>query len=143
MEDAIMTKVSTTTHVPVPAEKIWDIVGRFNGVADWHPGFEKCELEEGGEIRRLTLVGGGSIVERLEKIDEDEHVYRYSILESPLPIANYVAELRVRPDEDGTGSTVEWSSEFEPKGVSAAEAMQLLQGVYQAGFDNLKKLFGG
>ncbi len=138
-----MTKVSMTTRVPVSPEKIWDLIGQFNALPDWHPAVEKSALEEGGQVRRLSLVGGGSIVERLEKIDEDEHVYRYSILESPLPVTDYTAELRVRPDKDGDGCTIEWSSEFEPQGASAGDATEVIQGIYQAGFDNLKKLFGG
>jgi hypothetical protein len=138
-----MTKVSMTTQVPVSVDKIWDLIGQFNALPDWHPAIEKSELEEGGQVRRLSLVGGGSIVERLEKIDDNEHAYRYSILESPLPITNYVAELRVRPAKEGEGSTIEWSSQFDPKGVPTADATEVIRGIYQAGFDNLKKLFGG
>ncbi|MFQ6022173.1 MAG: SRPBCC family protein [Acidiferrobacterales bacterium] len=138
-----MTKVNMKTQIPVSVEKMWELIGGFNAVPDWHPAVEKSELEEGGKIRRLSLVGGGSIVERLERIDDNEHVYRYSILESPLPVADYVAELRVRPNDQGEGCTIEWSSEFNPKDASDDDAMQVIQGVYQAGFDNLKKLFGG
>ena len=39
-----------------------------------------------------------------------ERLYRYSITESPLPISDYVAEIRVKDNGDGT-STVEWSSD--------------------------------
>jgi hypothetical protein len=129
------------TDLNVAADQVWEMVGRFNALPEWHPAVEKSELEDGGKIRRLTLVGGGSIVERLEKMDKDGHVYRYSIVESPLPVANYTAELRVKPKEDGSGCTVEWSSDFNPMGASMAEATQAIQGVYQAGFDNLRKMF--
>jgi hypothetical protein len=138
-----MTKVSMTTHIPISAEKVWDIIGHINALPDWHPGVDSSELEEGGKVRRLTLVGGGTIVERLERVDDSGHVYRYSIVESPFPVSNYVAELHVKPDDDDTGCTVEWSSKFDPKGASTKDAMELIQGMYQAGFDNLKKLFGG
>ena len=138
-----MAKISVSAHIPISAEKVWDIVGHFNALPDWHPNIEKSELEQGGTVRRLTLVGGGTMVERLERIDDSAQLYRYSITESPLPVTNYVAELHVKPDDDGTGCTVEWSSEFDPKGASAKDAMEVVQGIYQAGFDNLKKLFGG
>ncbi|MFQ5761036.1 MAG: SRPBCC family protein [Acidiferrobacterales bacterium] len=137
-----MTKVNMKTQVPVSADKLWELIGQFNGVPNWHPAVEKSELEEDGKVRRLTLVGGGSIVERLEQIDDNEHLYRYSILESPLPVADYVAEIRVHQNEDGTGSTIEWSSEFKPKDVSVQQATEVIQGIYQTGLDNLKKLFG-
>ena len=137
-----MTKVNMKTQVPVSADKLWELIGQFNGLPNWHPAIEKSELEEDGKVRRLTLVGGGSIVERLERVDDNEHLYRYSILESPLPVADYVAEIRVRQNEDGTGSTIEWSSEFKHKDASVQKATEVIQGIYQTGFDNLKKLFG-
>lgn len=137
-----MAKVSMTTRIPVGAERLWQLVGQFNGLPDWHPGVEKSELEQGGTVRRLTLFGGGTIVERLERIDDSDYVYRYSIVESPLPVADYVAEVRVRRHEEGGGCTVEWSSEFRPRGTSAKEAVEVVQGIYQAGFDHLKRIFG-
>ncbi len=137
-----MTKVNMKTQVPVSADQLWELIGQFNGIASWHPAVEKSELEEDGKIRRLTLVGGGVIVERLQQIDDNEHLYRYSIVESPLPVADYVAEIRVHQNEEGSGSTIEWSSEFKPKDASVQQAMDAIQGIYQAGFDNLKKLFG-
>jgi hypothetical protein len=80
-------------------------------------------------------------LERLEMLDDDDRLYRYSIVSAPLPVANYTATVRVR--DDGTGkSLVEWSSEFEPSGASETDAMQAIQSVYQAGFDNLKKILG-
>ena len=135
-----MTTVSVKTQLAVPADKVWDMVGHFNALPDWHPAVENSTLEENGKIRRLSLVGGGSIVERLEKTDDSAQVYRYSIVESPLPVANYSAELRVQSNQDGT-STVEWSSDFNPAGASAEEAAKVIRGIYEAGFENLKKLF--
>lgn len=136
-----MTTVSMKTDLNVSADQVWDMIGRFNALPEWHPAVEKSTLEDGGKIRRLTLVGGGSIVERLEKMDEDGHVYRYSIVESPLPVANYTAELRVHPKADGSGCTVEWSSDFNPFNASMEDATKAIQGVYQTGFDNLRKMF--
>ncbi|MDH3638834.1 MAG: SRPBCC family protein [Gammaproteobacteria bacterium] len=135
-----MANVKMSSHFSVAPDQVWDLIGGFNALADWHPAVEKSELEEGGTIRRLHLVGGGEIVERLQQSDDDKQVYSYSILEGPLPVQGYVAEIRVRPD--GDGCEVEWSSSFEPAGASESDAMQAIQDVYQAGFDNLKKIFG-
>lgn len=135
-----MAKVSMSSHYDVSADKVWDLIGGFNALPDWHPAIEKSELEEGGTIRRLHLAGGGEIVERLQQSSDDEHVYTYEILEGPLPVKGYVAEIRVRPQ--GDGCQVEWSSSFEPAGASEQDAMQTIQDIYQAGFDNLKKMFG-
>jgi hypothetical protein len=136
------SKVSSSTHLNVPAEKVWELIGQFNALADWHPAFEKSELEQGGKVRRLSLVGGGTIVERLERIDDETFRYRYSIVDSPLPVANYVSELKVVKDESGTGCRVEWSSEFEPVGASVSDAEKLIRNTYETGLKNLQTVFG-
>ena len=139
-----MTKVSMSVNLPASADKVWDLIGGFNALPDWHPAIEKSEVEEddSGSIRTLTLAGGGKIVERLESQDDSGHSYSYAILESPLPLVNCHATIRVNEDEGG-GCTVEWSSEFNPAGASENDAMKAVEGIYQAGFDNLKKMFGG
>ncbi len=99
-------------------------------------------MEEGGRVRRLQLVGGGAIVERLESFNENEHQYTYTIEQGPLPVANYKATVRVRTEPGKSGSTVEWSSQFLPSGATEKDAVAAIQSFYQTGFDNLKKLFG-
>ncbi|MBA2492409.1 MAG: SRPBCC family protein [Gammaproteobacteria bacterium] len=136
------TKVNSTTHLDVPAEQVWQMIGQFKSFADWHPAVEKSELEQGGSVRRLSLIGGGTIVERLERIDDESFKYRYSIVDSPLPVANYVSELRVVKDDSGNGCSVEWSSEFAPAaGTSTSDAEKSIRDIYDAGLNNLQSLF--
>ena len=139
-----MTKVSMSLDLGVSADQVWDLIGGFNALPEWHPAVEKSEIEgEGkGSVRTLHLAGGGTITERLEQLDEEGRHYSYSILSSPLPVANYNSTLRLKENPAG-GCTVEWESDFQPAGAPEADAMQVIQGVYQAGFDNLKKMFGG
>ena len=135
-----MPEVNLSTHLNVTPEKVWELIGQFNALADWHPAVEKSSLEEGGTVRKLSLAGGGEIVEKLLPTDE-EHTYEYSILSSPLPVMNYTSKIKVV--KDGDGAKVEWSSNFDPSGASETDAVSAITGVYQAGFDNLKKMFGG
>jgi hypothetical protein len=139
-----MTKVNLSTQLAVPAETVWGVIGSFNGLPDWHPAVEKSELTEqdGAKIRTLSLVGGGTIVERLEAADDKERSYSYSILSGPLPVADYVATIRVRKTDGGPGCTIEWSSEFTPSGAPEGDAVAVIRGIYEAGFESLKKMFG-
>ena len=123
-----MAKVSSSTELPVPAKTVWDVIGNFNALPDWHPAVAKSEIkkEGGSTLRKLSLVGGGSIEEKLEQIDDKERLYTYSILR-----------------EGDKGCTVEWSSEFEAKGAPENAATAAISGIYEAGFENLKKMFGG
>ena len=60
-----MTTVSMSTKVGVSAAQLWDTIGGFHSISDWHPAIEKCVIEEQGKVtlRRLSLAGGGEIVE--------------------------------------------------------------------------------
>ena len=139
-----MTKVSLSTTRPVSAQAVWGMIGGFNNLAKWHPAVAKSEETKEGAatIRRLTLHGGGTIVERLEGKDDKKRTYTYSILSGPLPVAGYKATLHVEENKDGKSCTVEWSSAFEPSGAAEPEAMKAIRGIYEAGFDNLRKMFG-
>ena len=136
-----MTKVSLTTKLSAPADMVWKLIGGFNALPEWLPPVTASKLDAGGRVRRLDLAGGGSVTEKLETFDDKKRAYSYAITDSPLPVANYVATIKV--SEDGEGSKIEWSSEFSPAGASEAEARKAIEGVYQAGFENLKKMFGG
>ena len=138
-----MSKVSTEQVLHVPADKVWSLIGNFNALPQWHPAVESSELSEGGNIRTLSLVGGGQIIEKLEKIQEGVFEYSYSIVDSPLPVANYTSTLRIKQGDDDNSCVVEWGGRFNPAtGSTASEAENAVMGIYQAGFDNLKKIFG-
>ncbi len=138
-----MTKVSMSTKLSVPADQVWNVIGGFNALPNWHPAVKESKLDAGGRIRKLDLVGGGNITEKLERFDDKQQVYSYSIMQGPLPVANYTATLKVNRAKDGKGCTVEWSSQFSPSGASEEDARKAIERVYQAGFENLKKMFGG
>ena len=137
-----MKKVHMQTEVDASADDVWRLIGGFNTLPEWHPLVQKSELERGGVMRRLSLFGGGSIIERLEHFSNNERQYTYSIIDANLPVRNYIASIRVR--EAGAGkATIEWSSEFEvAQGATEVDAVKTVEGMYQSGFDNLRKLFG-
>ena len=140
-----MTNVSTSTKLNVPAATVWNMIGGFNAMAEWHPAFEKSEetTEGGARIRTLTIAGGGgTVVERLERSDDKERSYTYSILSGPAPVANYTSTVKVREDDPGS-YTVEWSSTFDPSGAPEDDVQAAVRGIYEAGFENLRKMFGG
>jgi len=138
-----MAKVETSVALPVSAQTVWSVIGNFNGLPDWHPAVEKSETTQEGEekVRKLSLRGGGQIIEKQLSSDEKERVYSYSIVSGPLPVANYTAVLKVR--EADSGCTVDWSSEFEASGAPEGDAVAAIRGIYETGFENLRKMFGG
>lgn len=140
-----MANVNTNTKLPVSADMVWTMIGQFNGLPSWHPAIEKSEETREGEttIRKLTLAGGGgTVTERLERLDDGARSYTYSIVSGPIPVANYTATIKVIADGP-MSCTVEWSSEFDPEGVGENEAVDAIRGIYEAGMENLKKMYGG
>lgn len=131
-----------STLLNVPAGEVWDLVGRWNALPDWHPAIVKSEQSDDGRIRRLTLAGGGFIEERLESADESQRTYTYALTAGPLPVANYRATVAVK-NTGAEAATVEWSSDFEARGATEAEASAVIGQIYRDGLDNLKRMFGG
>jgi hypothetical protein len=119
------------------ADAVWAKIGDFCGISNWHPAIEKCALSADGKMRTLSLKGGGTVVEKLEKWDDAAHSYSYSIVEGPLPVANYMSTISVA--KDGAGSTLTWSGKYDAKGASDADSKKTMDGVYQAGVDVLVK----
>ncbi len=119
------------------ADAVWTKIGDFCGISNWHPAIEKCVLSADGKMRTLSLKGGGTVVEKLENRDDAGHSYSYSIVDGPLPVANYVSTISVA--KDGAGSVVTWSGKYDAKGASDADSKKTMDGVYQAGVDVLVK----
>jgi hypothetical protein len=85
---------------------------------------------------------GGVIREQLLTLSDYEYECCYSILESPMPLTNYVATLKLTPVTDGDRTFAEWSAEFDCEQARERElAHNIGQGVFQVGFDALKQRF--
>ncbi len=136
--------VSESTTLAAPAAEVWQSIGHF-GNLNWHPAVKHTEVTNGtegraGALRKITLQNDATIVEEALAQHDDAIIYR--IIESPLPVHNYVSKLKIEPM--GAHSRVTWSSQFEANdGVSAADAKGAIAGIYTGGFDALKKQFGG
>jgi hypothetical protein len=139
-----MPKVSESIKLYTPAERVWEVIGAFGALADWHPLVRGCEEDWEGtrQLRRLTLPDADDkLIERLEEHDDGSRHYTYSITGGPLPLAEYTATIRVNED-DASSCTVEWSGAFEPSGVSEQDAVDLVRSIYRAGLEALKYRLG-
>lgn len=126
---ALESNVSMNSSMAPDA--LWKKVGDFCGIGTWHPAIEKCVLSADGKTRTLSLKGGGTIVEALEKRDDANHSYTYTILSGPLPVANYHSTISVMPA--AKGSALKWIGTYEAKGASPADAKKAIDGVYESG----------
>ena len=58
-----------------------------------------------------------------------------------MPVKDYSATLKLEDDGKG-GCKVTWSGHFAADGMPEHDAMKVVEGIYRAGFDNLRKMFG-
>lgn len=135
---AFAVDVTRSVEVAAAPDKAWAAIGAFCQIGSWHPAIEKCDLatKDGATLRTLHLKGGGTIVERQLARDDKTMSYSYSILESPLPVADYKSTLSVKPH--GTGSTLVWTGDFKAKGAPDAKAAEVIGGIYDAGLSSLQ-----
>jgi hypothetical protein len=145
-----MAKIYVSSVVGSPAVKVWARVRDFNGLPTWHPGIAESRIENGepsdkvGCIRELRVRNGDRIREQLLGLSDFDMFCTYSILESPMGVENYVATLRLTPITDGQRTFLEWSAEFDCAPEREAELIgNIGNGVFQGGFDALKRQFGG
>lgn len=133
--------VTERVDLAAPASKTWDQIKDFDGWQVWHPAFAGTAITKGkgntaGTVRVLSTKDGAKFVEELVSHQAGSRTYQYRIIESPLPIVDYVSTLEVK--ENKGGSTVIWSSQFGVKpGASAEEMQKAIAGVYRAGLDSL------
>jgi hypothetical protein len=151
IEGGLMIRIAVSSVVNASVDALWETIRDYNGLPSWHPAIASSRIEDGGSsdrigcIRSMELAGnGGMIREKLISLSDADHSCAYVILSSPLPVENYVARLRALPVTDGDRSFVEWTAEFDVKPENEAAMRQTIgQGVFQTGFDALKKRFGG
>ncbi len=145
-----MARVYQSSVISGSAEKVWERVRDFNGLPKWHPRIRDSRIEEAlpadkiGCIRNFHLQNGDNIREQLLGLSDYDMFCTYSILESPMPLTEYVATLRLTPVTEGDRCFIEWSAEFS---CDPANEGDLVNGigtnVFLAGFDALKRHFGG
>ncbi len=144
-----MARVYISSVIPASVEQVWERIRDFNGLPKWHPRIRESRIENAepsdkvGCIRHFQLQSGDTIREQLLGMSDYDMFHTYAILESPMPLENYVATLRLTKVTDGGHTFAEWTAEFD----CAPDAEDdLVNGVgtnvFQGGFDALKRHFG-
>jgi carbon monoxide dehydrogenase subunit G len=143
-------KAVETIKIDAPAAVVWAKIKNFDSLKDWHPAVESSPADKGnaeGSERKVSLKGGGSLVETLERYDDAQMRYSYRLQDgSALPVSNYTSTITVTGE--GNTSTVEWRGAFyrsymhndPPPEQNDEAALKAVTGVYQSGLANLKKL---
>lgn len=143
-----MIRITASSVINAPIETVWVQVRDFGAINQWLPGVAESVIEDGadpdkiGATRRLTFADGGKMREQLLALSDADTTVTFAIIESELPIENYVATIRLQRVTDGERSFITWSGEFDANpGHEADMARRMREDIYQPGFDSLKQRF--
>jgi hypothetical protein len=137
--------VVRSTIIDAPCDRVWDVLRDFNGFDRWHPGFGTSTIERGqssdkiGCVRRVKLADGSEVREQLLALSDLEQSFSYCLLDTPIPLFNYVAHVRLMPVTDGDRTFWHWEARFTtPAGEERGLADMVGDQIFQAGFEAIR-----
>jgi len=142
----MLQKVVRSTVIDAPIARVWAVLRDFNSHDQWHAVVDQSRIERGersdrvGCVRSFTLKDGNRIREQLLTLDDREYRSTYRIVEATVPLQRYVATVTLKPVTDGNRTFWHWESTFAtPPGMERELRDMVAQGVYEAGFANLRQ----
>lgn len=146
----MVVKVKCSTIVEHPTDVVWDVLRDFNGHDQWHPAVQTSQIERGrdidriGSVRKFLLQDGAELREQLLALSDDEQSFSYCLLDTPIPLLNYVAHVRLLPVTDSNSTFWEWEGSFNTIDNREEELRNMVANdIYQAGFTAIKNHLGG
>ena len=132
-----------------PIEAVWEVLRDFNGHDQWHPAVADSVIERGqpadriGCVRRFHLADGAELREQLLALSDADMTFSYCLLDTPIPLLNYVAHVRLLPVTDGDMTFWHWTSRFDtPPGREAELERQVAENIYEGGFAAVRDFMG-
>jgi NADPH2:quinone reductase len=142
----MLQKVVRSTIIDAPIERVWAVLRDFNSHDQWHDVVDVSRIEGGessaqvGCVRSFSLKDGNRIREQLLTLSDTEYKSTYTIVEATVPLQRYVATVTLKPVTDGNRTFWHWESTFAtPPGQERELRDMVAQGVYEAGFANLRR----
>lgn len=142
----MLQKVVRSTVIDAPIARVWAVLRDFNSHDQWHDVVQESRIEGGeassqvGCVRSFTLKDGNRIREQLLTLSDTEYKSTYCIVEATVPLQRYVATVTLKPVTDGNRTFWHWESTFAtPPGMERELTDMVSQGVYEAGFENLRR----
>ena len=89
---------------------------------------------------RTTYLDGSELREQLLALSDLEQSFSYCLLDTPIPMFNYVAHVRLLPVTDGDRTFWHWESRFTTKPEDRDRITHMVaEDIYQAGFEAIRR----
>ena len=111
--------VFASTVIAKPVDQIWAVLRQFDALTQWSPVVTKALItnhkssDQIGAIRHLVLADASEFFETLLSLSDEDHELQYDIINSPLPVSNYCATMRVYPITSTGETFATWSAQFD------------------------------
>ncbi|WP_171179155.1 SRPBCC family protein [Ruegeria sp. HKCCD8929] len=135
--------------IEAPVAAVWSAVRAFDGVASWNPAVVKATMETGsatapGSIRHLDISDGTVFRETLLELSDLDRFYTYDIIDSPLPVRNYVSTHRFVPITHTNQTLGIWESRFDCEAGQETELAAVVgDQIYVGGMTGLNDFLKG
>lgn len=102
-------------EIAAAPDSVWNILRDPAKVAEWHPDIASVTMEGSGQgaKRAITFTSGGSVVDGIDRVDEEAMSIRWRLSEEDIdafPVSFYTNDVRV--EHLGDGSRIIWKASF-------------------------------
>lgn len=132
--------ISIEAVIDAPPDDVWAIVSDFGNLMRWHPLVQRCETEGEGEGAVRTVYFADSwAAEKLERLDNDQRLLRYAIIDSDKPSSIGLEGTISMADRPEGGTLLTWTSGVDPARSDAAALDSYLQQYYPTRIEHLRE----
>ncbi|GFP91318.1 abscisic acid receptor pyl8 [Phtheirospermum japonicum] len=127
-------------HVKAPVHLVWSLVRRFDQPQRYKPFVSRCVVQgnmEIGTLREVDVKSGlpaTTSTERLELLDDDEHILSVKIIGGDHRLRNYSSTVSIHPEVNRRGARAMVIESFVvdvPQGNTKDENVLLCRSSYQ------------
>lgn len=140
-------KIDESVTIAASPSEVWEVIGQFENIANWHPQVINTALTDDG-YRRLRLENGEQLTESLDYRDEQTYAISYRLMEenfAAIPVSFYTITLQAEPTGDNQ-SLLTWSGRFyradtgnfPPEELNDEAAVAAMTAYAKAGLQGIK-----
>ncbi|KAD6120331.1 hypothetical protein E3N88_11602 [Mikania micrantha] len=135
-------------QISAPISDVWSVVRRFDNPQAYKHFVKSCNVIVGngdvGTLREIHIISGlpaGRSTERLEILDDEQHVISFSVVDGDHRLANYRSVTTLHPTTAGDGTVVVESYVVDiPPGNTEEEACVFVDTIVKCNLQSLAQI---
>jgi len=126
-------QVHVQEEIAADVTDVWQLIRNFDDISAWATG-KIVDIQGAGVgmIRQIEF-NSDQVVERCEAHDDAQMSFQYRLLESPWPMSDYLATVRLTSASPNK-TLIEWSCRYQAIPEQIEAARKLIESTYRYGF---------